>query len=82
MADEARGVKATLLANNNGPVWKIGNDIVTGVNARGISLPGSAGKSVRPANVVDVVGKFRGDESRNRSVLSGQAIFRGTRITS
>jgi len=23
-------IKATLLANNNGPVWKIGNDIVTG----------------------------------------------------
>jgi hypothetical protein len=25
-------IKATLLANNNGPVWKIGNDIVTGLN--------------------------------------------------
>jgi hypothetical protein len=24
-------IKATLLANNNGPVWKIGNDIVTGL---------------------------------------------------
>jgi hypothetical protein len=26
-------VKATLLADNNGPVWKIGNDIVTGIGA-------------------------------------------------
>lgn len=26
-------IKATLLANNNGPVWKIGNDIVTGMFA-------------------------------------------------
>jgi hypothetical protein len=25
-------IKAILLANNNGPVWKIGNDIVTGLN--------------------------------------------------
>src|ERR1700686_2645010 len=26
-------IKATLLADNNGPVWKIGNDIVTGMYA-------------------------------------------------
>jgi hypothetical protein len=40
-------IKATLLANNNGPVWKIGNDIVTG----------SFGESYRfpevPANLYD-----------------------------
>lgn len=36
--------KATLLANNNGPVWKIGNDIVTGLNSdsyRFTELPGN-----------------------------------------
>ena len=32
-------VKATLLADNNGPVWKIGNDIVTGMTAEGYRFP-------------------------------------------
>ncbi len=32
-------VKATLLAYNNGPVWKIGNEIVTGMNADHIRFP-------------------------------------------
>jgi len=32
-------IKATLLANNNGPVWKIGNDIVTGIYAESYRCP-------------------------------------------
>lgn len=32
-------IKATLLANNNGPVWKIGNDIVTGIYAESYRFP-------------------------------------------
>jgi hypothetical protein len=32
-------VKATLLAYNNGPVWKIGNEIVTGLSADSIRFP-------------------------------------------
>src|SRR5579862_2609703 len=32
-------VKATLLADNNGPVWKIGNEIVTGFNPTSIRFP-------------------------------------------
>jgi hypothetical protein len=36
-------VKATLLANNNGPVWKIGNDIVTGLYAETYRFPGVPG---------------------------------------
>ena len=32
-------VKATLLADNNGPVWKIGNDIVTGMYAESYRFP-------------------------------------------
>ena len=40
-------VKATLLANNNGPVWKIGNDIVTGVYAESYRFPEV------PANLYD-----------------------------
>jgi hypothetical protein len=32
-------LKATLLADNNGPVWKIGNDIVTGVYAETLRFP-------------------------------------------
>ncbi len=40
-------VKATLLANNNGPVWKIGNDIVTGVYGETYRFPEV------PANLYD-----------------------------
>lgn len=32
-------IEATLLANNNGPVWKIGNDIVTGIYGEGYRFP-------------------------------------------
>jgi len=32
-------IKATLLSDNNGPVWKIGNDIVTGVYSEGYRFP-------------------------------------------
>ncbi len=31
--------KALLLANNNGPVWKIGNEIVTGMPADSYRFP-------------------------------------------
>jgi len=40
-------VKATLLADNNGPVWKIGNDIVTGMFAESYRFPEV------PANLFD-----------------------------
>jgi hypothetical protein len=32
-------IKAILLANNNGPVWKVGNDIVTGVYGETFRFP-------------------------------------------
>jgi len=32
-------IKATLLSDNNGPVWKIGNDIVTGMYAESFRFP-------------------------------------------
>ena len=40
-------IKATLLADNNGPVWKIGNDIVTGGYYESIRFPEV------PANLYD-----------------------------
>lgn len=40
-------IKATLLADNGGPVWKIGNDIVTGVYAESMRFPEV------PANLYD-----------------------------
>ena len=40
-------IKATLLANNNGPVWRIGNDIVTGLSSDGYRFPEV------PANLYD-----------------------------
>jgi len=40
-------IKATLLADNNGPVWKIGNDIVTGMYAENLRFPEV------PANLYD-----------------------------
>lgn len=36
---EQEEVKATLIADNDGPVWRIGNDIVTGFNPSGIRFP-------------------------------------------
>jgi hypothetical protein len=36
---KAEEVKALLLAYNNGPVWKIGNEIITGMNADHIRFP-------------------------------------------
>src|SRR5438309_4234744 len=40
-------IKATRLADNNGPVWKIGNDIVTGMYAESLRFPEV------PANLYD-----------------------------
>ncbi len=40
-------VRATLLANNNGPVWRIGNEIVTGLASDGYRFPEV------PANLYD-----------------------------
>jgi hypothetical protein len=40
-------IKATLLSDNNGPVWKIGNDIVTGTYAESYRFPEV------PANLYD-----------------------------
>jgi hypothetical protein len=40
-------IKATLLADNSGPVWKIGNDIVTGMYAESYRFPEV------PANLFD-----------------------------
>jgi hypothetical protein len=40
-------IKATLLANNNGPVWKVGNDIVTGMYGESYRFPEV------PANLYD-----------------------------
>src|ERR1700740_75459 len=40
-------ITATLLADNNGPVWKIGNDIVTGLYAESYRFPEV------PANLYD-----------------------------
>jgi len=40
-------IKATLLANNNGPVWKIGNEIVTGMYGESYRFPEV------PANLYD-----------------------------
>ena len=38
-APKHEDVKAILLADNNGPVWKIGNDIVTGLPTDGYRFP-------------------------------------------
>jgi len=40
-------IRATLLADNNGPVWKIGNDIVTGMYSESLRFPEV------PANLYD-----------------------------
>jgi hypothetical protein len=40
-------IRATLLADNNGPVWKVGNDIVTGMYSESLRFPEV------PANLYD-----------------------------
>jgi len=58
-------IKATLLANNNGPVWKIGNDIVTGVYGESYRFPEV------PANLYDrptLVMSLENSGSRKQSI--------------
>jgi hypothetical protein len=58
-------IKATLLANNNGPVWKIGNDIVTGVYGEAYRFPEV------PPNLYDrptLLMSLKNSGSRNQSI--------------
>jgi hypothetical protein len=58
-------IKATLLANNNGPVWKIGNDIVTGGYAESFRFPEV------PANLYDrptLLMSLENSGSRNQKI--------------
>ena len=73
-------IKATLLANNNGPVWKIGNDIVTGLYAESYRFPEV------PANLYDrptLLMSLENSGSQRQQVETSYlaAISRGMRIT-
>ena len=62
-------VKATLLSDNGGQVWKIGNDIVTNVGYNSIRFPKVAGQSVRPADAAVDAAEFRRTEAQSGSFL-------------
>ena len=58
-------VKALLLSYNNQPVWKIGNEIVTGMGADHIRFPGAAGNAVFAPDVdLDRAERWRREASR------------------
>ena len=62
--------KALLLSDNNGPVWKIGDEIVTGMKRRFLSLPRTAGQSLQQAHArLDARQSRRGRPTR-RGFLS------------
>ena len=65
-------VKATLLSDNNGQVWKIGNDIVTGEYAPKLSLPRSSREPLRPPDIADVARKFRRTKTADRNFIPRQ----------
>ncbi len=75
-------IRATLLADNNGPVWKIGNDIVTGIYAEGYRFPEV------PANLFDrptllmSLENSGAAQAADRSLLPGAATFPGMPTTS
>ena len=74
-------VKATLLSYNTGPVWKIGNEIVTGLERRSHPLSRAAGHAVfTPDADLDGAERRRGAASR-RSVVSRAPAWRGTPTT-
>ena len=75
-------IKATLLANNNGPVWKIGNDIVTGVYGETYRFPEvPANLYDRPTLLMSLENSGSRETDRSKR-LTWRAIFPGTPITS
>ncbi len=77
-ADEMEEVKATLIADNNGPIWKIGNDIVTGLNPVEHPLPGAAGQSLRPPDAAVDAGQSRRAKSRKWKFRTWLGSFPGS----
>ena len=68
-------VKATLLANNNGPVWKIGNDIVTGCTRRVTGFPRV------PANLYDRPTLLMSLENSGAAKQKVEASYLATNLT-
>jgi hypothetical protein len=65
-------IKATLLANNNGPVWKIGNDIVTGVYGESYRFPEvPANLYDRPTLLMSLQNSGAGRQKIETSYLAG-----------
>ena len=69
---EREEIKATLLANDNGPVWKIGNDIVTGMYGESYRFPEvPANLYDRPTLLMSLENHGR-DEAESGGLVSGQ----------
>ena len=74
-------VKAHLLSYNNGPVWRIGNEIVTGLHADHIRFPELPGNLyTRPTLIWTLENSGGGAPSRGGVLSGGQAVVeRGLR---
>ena len=68
-------VKATLLADNNGPVWKIGNEIVTGFS------PGSMRFPELPDNLYDRPTLLWILDNRGPGTTKGRSFVSGERLS-
>ena len=65
-------VKSTLLANNEGPVWKIGNEIVTGMGADRMIFPEMPENLYsKPTLVWLLRNEYDGEQSVEASYLTG-----------
>ena len=64
-------VKARLLSYNNGPVWRIGGEIVTGMHADHIRFPELPGNLYSRPTLIWTLENERRDPSPRRGVVSG-----------
>ena len=74
-------VRALLLSYNNGPVWRIGKEIVTGLHRRPHPLSGAAREPAQPPDAdLDAAEQRRGRSPRRGVISGGQArLERGLR---
>ena len=74
-------VKARLLSYNNAPVWRIGNEIVTGLHADHIRFPELPDNLYQPADADLDAAERRRAAAPRRGVVSRAASWRGTPTT-
>ena len=74
-------MKARLLSYNNAPVWQIGNEIVTGLNADHIRFPELPGNLYTHPTLIWTLDNSRRGAPSRRGVVPRRASWRGTPTT-